>query len=416
MTGLRALPATCVALLASALVGGCAEPPVALTEVPWRAVLELPGGELPFAVTFAAGPDGLSATVRNGTERVAVPVVRRDERELILEFPAFNNRIVLARDGRVWRGDLTLIKRGGKQQVMPLTLYPDQTHRFFATEQDVNADFGGRWSVEFVDDDGEVTQAVGDFVQQNGAVTGTFRTPTGDYRYLAGAVSDRTLYLSTFDGAHAFLFTATQAANGSVEGDFWSGTQWHESFTARRNANAALPDAESLSRIRDDVKTVNFRFPDTRGNEVTLDDARFEGKVVVLALAGSWCPNCHDEAAFLAPFYREHRERGLEIVGLMFEHLDDFDAAAKQVDAFRTKFDIQYELLVAGFSDKTRATETLGLLDRVVAYPTMIVLDRKGEVRQVHTGFNGPGTGVHYDEFRASFRALINELLEEDAA
>jgi peroxiredoxin len=348
-----------------------------------------------------------------GAERVEVPVVERDGDALRLEFPAFNNRIALTREGAAWRGDLTLIKRGGKTQVMPLTLHPDQAHRFFAGEQDVNADFGGRWAVEFVDDDGNASQAVGDFVQQNGQVTGTFRTPTGDYRFLAGAVRDRTLYLSTFDGAHAFLFTATQAANGGVDGDFWSGTQWHESFSARRDANASLPDANAMSQVREDVERVAFRFPDTSGKPVSLTDPRFENKVVVVALAGSWCPNCHDEAAFLAPFYREHRERGLEIVGLMFEHLDDFDQAATQVDAFRAKFDIEYELLVAGFSDKAKATETLGMLDKVIAYPTMIVLDRTGTVRQVHTGFNGPGTGVHYDEFRASFGALINELLDE---
>ena len=169
------------------------------------------------------------------------------------------------------------------------------------------------------------------------------------------------------------------------------------------------------------MERVDFRFPDTAGQSVSLDDERFAGKVVVLALAGSWCPNCHDEAAVLAPFYREHRARGLEIVGLMFEHLDDFDQAATQVNAFREKFGIEYELLVAGFSDKTQATETLGLLDKVIAYPTMIVLDRTHTVRNVHTGFNGPGTGVHYEEFQASFSALINELLneelpEEDAA
>ncbi|MEO1574129.1 MAG: TlpA disulfide reductase family protein, partial [Pseudomonadota bacterium] len=366
---MRSIRHLACALATAVLLSGCAPEPVALTDVAWRGVLELPGGELPFTVRFSESGDGLKAVVENGEERVDVPVVRLDGDTLALEFPAFNNRIALVRDGTAWRGDLTLIKRGGKTQVMPLTLSANQTHRFFAGEQDVNADFGGRWSVEFVEDDGSRTQAVGDFVQQNGQVTGTFRTPTGDYRFLAGAVRDRTLYLSTFDGAHAFLFTATQAENGGVSGDFWSGTEWHESFTARRDANAALPDANAMSRIRDDVERVSFRFPDTAGQPVSLNDERFAGKVVVLALAGSWCPNCHDEAAFLAPFYREHRERGLEIVGLMFEHLDDFDQAATQVKAFREKFGIEYELLVAGFSDKTQATETLGLLDEVIAYP-----------------------------------------------
>jgi len=405
------------ALACAVTLLGCAPEPVALTDAPWRAEVELPGGTLPFVLRFERDATaGLTATIENGAERLRVGRVEATADALTLSFPAFNSRMALQRDGRNYVGALTLTKEFGEEEVMPMTLTPNQSHRFFASEQDVNADYGGRWATTFTEDDGTVVEAVGEFTQRNGRVTGTFRTPTGDYRFLAGGVRDRTLYLSTFDGGHAFLFVATQEPNGRVVGDFWSGTQWHESFVAVRNANAALPDADAVSRIRDDVETLSFRFPDTRGNIVSLGDARFQGKVVVIALAGSWCPNCHDEAAFLAPYYESMRGRGLEVVGLMFEHLDDFDAAARQVDLFREKFGIEYPLLVAGISDKTVATDTLGLLDKVVAYPTLIVLDRTASVRRVHTGFNGPGTGVHYDDFRASFDALITELLEEDVS
>ncbi|MFK8015785.1 MAG: peroxiredoxin family protein [Gammaproteobacteria bacterium] len=403
-------------LAATLLVAvGCAPKNVALTDAPWRAVIELPGGELPFTVTFGRDANGvLQATLANGDERVPVSGVTNSPEELLLSFPAFNNTITLRPQGARWRGELALIKRGGVTQRMPVTLSPGKSHRFYAEEQDVNADFAGTWAVEFVDDEGIKVDAVGEFQQQNGRVTGTFRTPTGDYRYLEGQVSDRELRLSTFDGAHAFLFVAQQAENGEVRGDFWSGTKWHETFTARRDANARLPDASNMSQMRDDVERVAFTFPDTRGQSVSLTDERFQDKVVVVALAGSWCPNCHDEAAFLAPYYQANRQRGLEVVGLMFEHLPEFAEAAVQVGAFRRKFDIQYPLLVAGYSDKKEATQTLGLLDEVIAYPTMIVLDRSGAVRWVHTGFNGPGTGVHYDEFRAEFAALMDQLLEED--
>ena len=408
------LPFAAVWVLA---LGACAPEPVELTSVPWRAVVELPGGQLPFVLRFNRNAAGeLGATIENGAERVEVGLVQATPDALTLAFPAFNNTIELTRDGQRYVGTLTLIKEGGVEQVMPMTLSPNKDHRFFVGEQDVNADFGGRWAVTFTEEDGTVVEAVGEFEQRNGSVAGTFRTPTGDYRFLAGGVRDRTLYLSTFDGAHAFLFTAVQEPNGRVAGDFWSGTQWHETFVAVRNAGAALPDANRLSRIRDDVEKLSFRFPDTSGQPVALDDERFAGKVVVVALAGSWCPNCHDEAAFLAPYYLQQRERGLEVIGLMFEHLEDFDAAARQVNLFRDKFDIKYPLLVAGFSDKQQATETLGLLEEGIAYPTLIVLDRTGSVRQVHTGFNGPGTGVHYDDFRASFDALIDQLLEEDVS
>ena len=41
---------------------------------------------------------------------------------------------------------------------------------------------------------------------------------------------------------------------------------------------------------------------------VSLDDERFEGKVVIVTLNGTWCPNCNDEARFMAPFHQQYRE------------------------------------------------------------------------------------------------------------
>jgi peroxiredoxin len=72
-----------------------------------------------------------------------------------------------------------------------------------------------------------------------------------------------------------------------------------------------------------------FTFPDVDGKPVSLSDERFRGKVVLVTLGGTWCPNCHDEAQFLLPFYREHRDQGFEIIALMFERHGDFATAAR---------------------------------------------------------------------------------------
>jgi len=65
---------------------------------------------------------------------------------------------------------------------------------------------------------------------------------------------------------------------------------------------------------------LEFTFPDLDDRLVSLSDPQFRGKVVIVTLAGSWCPNCHDEAAFLAQLHRELGGQGLEVVSLMFEH------------------------------------------------------------------------------------------------
>ena len=293
---------------------------------------------------------------------------------------------------------------------MELTARPYEGYRFEADPEPA-VDITGRWEVTFAEDDGTGSFAIGEFDQQGARVTGTFLTPKGDYRYLAGEVDGRNIYLSTFDGAHAFVFTATALADGSLAGDFWSGTRWHESWTGNRNFDATLPDAFGLTFLKEGYDRFGFSFPDLDGNAVSLADEKYAGKVVLVTLSGTWCPNCADEAEFLAGYHRENRDRGLEVITLLYEHFEDFETAAGRGRALKEKHGIEFDVLVAGSSDKTRAAETLPMLNHVLAFPTMIFIDRGGEVREIHTGFAGPGTGEHYLAFKNRFTSLVDELL-----
>ena len=46
--------------------------------------------------------------------------------------------------------------------------------------------------------------------------------------------------------------------------------------------------------------------------------------MLIVSISGSWCPNCHDEAPFLADLYRRYQAKGLEIVadGMRPRHLN----------------------------------------------------------------------------------------------
>jgi peroxiredoxin len=377
----------------------------------WRVVVQLPAAELPVRMHLAA--DGSEAWFGNGVERVGVGQVERTRDGWILRFPAFRNTVTLVEQGGGFSGSLTLVKRG-YEQVMPLAATPWRGYRFRADPAPA-VDFTGRWDVTFTEDDGTESLAVGEFDQQGGQVTGTFLTPKGDYRYLAGEVDGATMHLSTFDGAHAFVFTATALPDGTLKGDFWSGTRWHESWTARKNFDARLPDPYTLTFLKEGYDRIEFSFPDLEGRTVTLADPKYQDRVVLVTLAGTWCPNCGDEAEFLSRYFRENRGRGLEIITLLYEHFDDFETAAAQGRAFRDKYGVEYDLLVAGSSDKRLAAETLPMLNHVLAFPTIVFIDREGQVRVIHTGFSGPGTGEHYTRFKTGFHELMEELLAVDA-
>jgi peroxiredoxin len=405
--------ALCACLPAAGVRGAPPADAGAVREGTYRVVLQSPGGDLPFGLALRHGGAGWVGYLINGEERLELDDVAVQGPHLDIKMPGYENRLTAVAVGDRLQGELVLDKLGGKDQHIPLRAQRSQTYRFFPLPSRAGIDVSGRWSVTFSEDDGTSETAVGEFSESHGIVAGTFLTGTGDHRFLAGQARGDELYLSTFDGAHAFLYRAKAGADGTLAGDFWSGSAYHEHWTAKRDANAALPNAYSLTNMRAGAKAFEFAFPDLGGNVVTSKDARFQNKVMVIALAGSWCPNCHDEAAFLEPLYRDYRSRGLEIVALMFEHFGDFERAAAATQRFRQHYGIEYTTLIAGVSDKDEAAKKLPMLDRVYAFPTMIILDRKGHVRMIHTGYSGPATGEHYTLFVAEFKSALDQLLAE---
>jgi len=73
----------------------------------------------------------------------------------------------------------------------------------------------------------------------------------------------------------------------------------------------------------------------------------------------------------------------------------------------------RYPMLVAGVADKEAASRTLPMINEVLVYPTMIIVDRQGAVRHIHTGFPGQATGALHEQFKAEFNTIMDELLAE---
>jgi peroxiredoxin len=379
----------------------------------WQASVSLPGGEIETGLEISLDDGSYGASLINGQERVRIEEVVFADNELRLRFPAFNNEIrARLEDGRL-TGKLTLVKRFGETEVMPFRATPGGASTAEASAS-ANHDLSGRWAVQFHEPDGSNTPSIGEFAQRGARLFGTFLNPNGDHRFLAGHVRGDDFHLSTFDGAHAFIFSGTiNEAGRIVDADFWSGTSWHQKWSGERNESVRLPDAFSRTWLKPGYERFEFAFPNERGETVSIDDEKFRDKVVMVTIAGTWCPNCNDEARYLAPFYRQYRDQGLEIVALMFEHFDDEQIAADQVRLFRDKHRIDYDTLIAGISDKAEAAKALPSLSAVLAFPTTIFIDRDGRVREIHTGFSGPGTGEHYVRLQNRFTELVTMLLAE---
>lgn len=382
----------------------------------YRATLQCPGGEIPFRLELEENSNTPRAWIINGSERILVPTVVRRPDIVVLDFEHYDSLIDAVWDGHDPDGHLrmrgTWRKRTGKNDwsKLPFVAVSDVEYRFPpATNAASESPITGRWSVKFSKSD---DPAVGVFKQnRDGSVEGTFLTPGGDYRYLAGDYIGGRLRLSCFDGSHAFLFDARLQPDGTLDGDFWSGGSWHEKWTARRDDRAALPDGFKATTAVQGVRLDKLKFPDLTGKERSLADPEFAGKARIIEVFGSWCPNCSDEAAYLADLDRRYRSKGLRIVGLAFELTGDFHHDAKNVTKFSARHGTEYPILIAGIRDREKASAALPMLDKLRAYPTTIFLDEKGNVRAVYTGFSGPATGPDYEAVKRQFEQTIEKLL-----
>ena len=285
----------------------------------------------------------------------------------------------------------------------------------FDADAKPNFNVSGNWETVFSPNSEEDKYiAKGVFTQNGNKVTGTFRTTTGDYRFLEGVLNGNQLSLSTFDGAHAFLFTA-EVKDSTMNGMFYSGNHWKEPFSAQRNDTFDLPDANQLTYLKEGYDKVDFSFPNEDGKIVSLNDERFKNKVVLIQIMGTWCPNCLDESKYYSEFYNNNKDRDIEIVALAFEYVKTTEKAFSNIKRLKQDVGIEYPVLLAqhGSASKVKANEKLPMLNHVLSYPTTIFMDKKGAVRKIHTGFNGPATGEKYTEFKTEFENFVSTLLNE---
>ena len=258
------------------------------------------------------------------------------------------------------------------------------------------------------------------FLRQSGAeVSGSILRIDGDTGAMTGRWSGGKLRLSHFAGERPNLFEATRNADGTLAVTL-NGTAHYRvvrSGEARAKGIPEPPDPTRYTSVTDPTAPFQFQFPDLTGKQVSSGDRQFLGKVVVLSIGGSWCPNCHDEAPFLSELHHDFHARGLEIVGLMFENDPDPKVARPRIQSFVKRYGVQYPMLLAGSMQASPTSKTIGqALPQLVnfgAYPTTIFLGRDGRVRSMHAGFASPATGAEHVRLKQEIRDLVERLLAE---
>jgi len=376
----------------------------------WRAVLNLDHNkEIPFSLNYSTDN---KITILNGEETIEVKDVLLKGDSIIINMPVFESVFKGVYTSDSIYGDY--IKPNLKEKI-PFKMKQGRAERF-AVSSAPTQNVSGSWETVFIPKSSKDRYiAKGIFEQIGHKVTGTFRTTTGDYRFLEGSVEKDSLRLSTFDGAHAFLFEAL-VTDSTMTGMFYSGNKWKEPFTAVRNENYELPKSDSLTFLMDGYENLEFSFKNTKGEVVSLTDDQFKNKVVIVQIMGTWCPNCMDESKFYSKFYEENKSKNLAFVSLAFEYAKTEDKAMAAINKFKEALNIPYPILLAqyGTTDKKKANKKLPMLNHIPSYPTTIFIGKDGKVRKIHTGFNGPATKGKYEDFKKSFSSYVSKLLAEE--
>jgi thiol-disulfide isomerase/thioredoxin len=268
----------------------------------------------------------------------------------------------------------------------------------------------GRWDANWLLD-GRTSPRVLEFRDTPAGLEGTIISNTGDYGLFWGRAEADSFSMAHFDGSYVYMLTG-QLAGDTLKGIFHAGLRTQTPFVAVRSTGR--PHLRNpLEITQADTGVFRFSFPDLDGRLVTEKDPRFQGKVLLVDIFGTWCPTCHDAAPVLTSLWRKYHARGLEIVGLAYEVTGDPVADGKQLRIFKAKFDVPYDLLLAGINDTQAAAATQSQLTGFTSFPTSIFIGRDGKVRKIHAGFYGPAMGAAHTNMVREFERTIEQLLAE---
>jgi hypothetical protein len=167
--------------------------------------------------------------IHNATEKIKVDNITAAGDSFIIQMPVFESQFRVSYNNKQLNG---IWLKGGavKTQVMFFSAIPG--NKRFVTAVTADKNIAGRWAVNFITSKSNKL-SVAELHQTGNKVSGTFLNPTGDYRYLEGTVTNDSLFLSCFDGSHAFLFTAKIESNTKIsDGNFFSGAVYKEGWIA----------------------------------------------------------------------------------------------------------------------------------------------------------------------------------------
>ena len=378
----------------------------------WSATAEVQGAAIPFRLDFRRQGRAIRAVFFDGTRPTNLSSPTPEDGDHVrLVFPSYAATLELTQAGDALDG--TYVKGHNPQiHIHAVRAGPPPAPGGQPIGGRAPA-IAGEWIVPHASPKGE--QAWRLIVRQSGrAAEAAILRVDGDTGTLNGRYADGVFRLSHFAGERPALLVITPQPDGRLKLAL-DDDDGHVDLVGLRTAQAqaqgvAPADPTHFTGVADPSQPFRFDFPDLQGRKVANTDARFRGKVVVVDMMGSWCPNCHDETPFLEALYAKHHSQGLEIVALDFEQPDQL-ADPERLRAFIQRYGVTYTVLLAGAVKDVH--EKLPQATNLAAWPTTFFLGRDGRVKATHVGFTSPGSGQRDVETKAAVEHEVDTLLAQ---
>jgi len=399
-------------LLLPAARSGLAQTPVAGQ---WDAVVVVGSAEIPFRFEIAGDDNNVRGFFFEGDKRIVSTSGRFADGNLELQFEFLNATLTAKLDGLNLSGSYRYNRKNGREYAFRAAR-SSTTAKSSASEPKV----AGDWEMKLVGEDHSATKDPRTalswklYLRESGSgVSGSILRVDGDTGTLTGGWRGDTLVLSHFAGERPVLLEAKLQSDGTLSIVFNKQNTYLAARTqvARTKDIAPPVDPSKFTSVKDANEPFHFRFPDANGKIFVDTDSQFKNKVVILAIGGTWCPNCRDEALFLVDLYKKYHAQGLEIVGLNFEASGDLAEDKPRIESFIREFSVPYPILYAGAIPEVK--DKLTQLANFGAYPTTIYLARDGRVASIHAGFASGATGEAHTALRREVDELVERLLRE---
>jgi len=375
----------------------------------WNGALQLNKETvLPFRMEIEKQKKQMVFSIHNAEEKIVLNQLEYANDSVKIDFPNFHSTLKFKIVNKKLLVGYWKNYNKGNEYRIPFKAVFGETKNVNSLN---NFDFTGRWKTTFDPKTNDESMAIGVFKSKDSKITGTFLTETGDYRFLEGNVNGRNFTMSCFDGSHAFLFSGSADSTETIQGKFYSGKHYSTNWIANNDTNFQLRNPDSLTYLVE-KDPFTFKMKTLQGTDFIFPNPTFENKVTIIQIMGTWCPNCMDETRFFNELYAKYHSNGLEIIAIGYETPNDFEGQVNKIKLLKERHHLDFHFLVGGSANKDLASQQFSMLNKIISFPTAIIIGRDGDVKRVHTGFNGPGTGKLYDEYVQEMDLFIQKLLK----